>query len=121
MIEDIKSAFKAGHGLVFVYGVGAGLIASDIIPTPADALYFRLSAINKKKLEAKQITPKQYWTRDAVMYYGLNPIWWTLVIGAVILTKGDVSKKMQVGVSLLASGAVIAVLSKNIMEEKKSQ
>lgn len=121
MIETIQSAFKSGHGVAVVYGIGAGLIASDIIPTPADAAYFRLMAINKRKLENKEITPNQYWTRDAVLYYGLNPIWWALVVGAVVLTKGDVGKKAEIGIGLLAAGAVVGVLAKNIREEEQAK
>lgn len=119
MVDAIKSAVNSGHGLAVIYGVGAGLIASDIIPTPADALYFRAMAKNKRLLESGKITPKQYWTRDAVLYYGLNPIWWSLVLGAVVLTKGDINDKLKIGLALIGGGAVIGVLAKNIREEQQ--
>ena len=119
MRDSIKSAISSGHGNAILYAGAIGLIASDIIPTPADALYFRLMEKNKQKLDKKEITPKQYWTREAFLYYGLNPIYWSLFLGALYLVKGDYSAKLKVGLGILALGSVIGVLDKNIREEEK--
>lgn len=119
MIKTINTAItdkKAGEAVL--YATLIGLVLSDIIPTPADAVYFRMMEKNKQKLNDKIITPKQYWTRDAVLYYGLNPIWWSLVLGAVVFTKGDLTNKLKLGIALIGSGAVIGVISKNIKEEE---
>lgn len=119
MVGNLKSALKGGHGNAILYAGALGLLLSDIIPTPADAVYFRLQQSNKAKLEANQITPKQYWTRDAVAYYGLNPLWWGLVLGTLYLTKGDYTDKAKVGLGLIAAGAVFGVLSKNIRKDEE--
>lgn len=119
MKDSIKSAISSGHGNAILYAGAIGLIASDIIPTPADAIYFRLMEKNKQKLDKKEITPKQYWTREALLYYGLNPIYWSLFLGALYLVKGDYSNKLRVGLGILAVGSVIGVLDKNIREEEK--
>ena len=119
MIDNISSAIKGGHGNAIIYAGAIGLLLSDIIPTPADAVYFRLQQRNKAKLEAKEITPKQYWIRDAVAYYGLNPLWWGLVLGSLYLTKGDYTQKAKVGFALVATGAVIGVISKNIKKDEQ--
>jgi len=118
MIKSITSAVNSGHGNALLYVAGISFILSDITPTPADAVYFRFQQKNKAKLEAKELTPKQYWTRDAVMYYGLNPLWWSLVFGAVYLTKGDYNQKLKVGFGLLATGVVVGVLNKNIKKDE---
>jgi hypothetical protein len=119
MKDSISSAIKGGHGNAILYATALGLLLSDVIPTPADALYFNLQQKNKAKLEAKEITPKQYWTRDAIYYYGLNPLWWSLVLGAIYFTKGDYTKKAKVGLGLLATGFVVAVIHKNIKKDEK--
>lgn len=119
MIQSLKEAVKSGHGNALIIGVGAGLIASDLIPTPADAIYFRAMAKNKKLLEEGKITPKQYWTRDAILYYGLNPIWWTLVVSTVVFSKASFNDKVKLGIGLIGAGAVVGVLAKNIREEEK--
>lgn len=119
MVNTLQEAFKKGQGNAILYAGTIGLLLSDIIPTPADAIYFRLQEKNKTKLENGEITPRQYWTRDALMYYGLNPIWWSLVLGAVVLTKGSVGQKAKVGLGIVGAGVVFGVLSKNIIEEEK--
>lgn len=119
MLEALKSAAKHDkHGSALLYAAAIGLILSDVIPTPADAIYFRAMAKNKQLLQNKEITPKQYWTRDAVLYYSLNPIWWSLVLAALYYTKGDFNQKAKVGLALIGSGIVVGVLHKNISEEK---
>lgn len=119
MISTIKSAVvEKNAGEAVLYAGLIGLVLSDIIPTPADAVYFRMMEKNKQKLEAKEITPRQYWTRDALLYYGLNPLWWLLVLGIVVKTKGDLSDKIKWGVGIIGAGAVIGVINKNIREEE---
>lgn len=119
MRDTFKNAISSGHGNALLYAGALGLLVSDIIPTPADAVYFRVMEKNKQKLDSGEITPKQYWTREAIFYYGLNPLWWTLFLSALYYTKGDYNTKVKVGLALLAGGAVIGVLNKNIKEEQK--
>mgnify|MGYP006280113077 CR=1 FL=1 len=102
-----------------LYAVGIGLILSDVIPTPADALYFYRQRINKKKLESGEITPKQYWTRDAFGYYLYNPLWWSIVLGATITLGKSYEQKRNILIGLIAGGAVFGVLAKNIKEDEK--
>jgi hypothetical protein len=119
MIKSIKSAVSSGHGNAILYAGAIGLLLSDVIPTPADGLYFSLMQKNKAKLQANEITPKQYWTRDAVLYYSLNPLWWSIILGAMIYTKGNYTKKAKVGLGILATGVVLSVLHKNIKKDEE--
>lgn len=119
MVGTIKEAVKTkGAGEAVLYAGLLGLVISDIIPTPADAIYFRMMEKNKQKLEEKKITPREYWTRDAMLYYGLNPLWWTLVLVAVVNTKGGINNKLKLGIGLIGAGAVFGVISKNIRDEE---
>lgn len=119
MKDSIKLAVKGGHGNAILYAGALGLLLSDVIPTPADSLYFSLMQKNKRKLVSKEITPKQYWQREAVLYYGLNSIWWGVVLGALYLTKGEYTTKIKVGIGIIAAGGVIGVLNKNIEKDVK--
>ena len=120
MVGTIKEAVKTkGAGEAVLYAGLIGLVLSDIIPTPADAIYFRMMEKNKQKLEENKITPREYWTQDAMLYYGLNPLWWTLVLVAVVNTKGGINNKLKLGIGLIGAGAVLGVISKNIREEEK--
>ena len=107
------------HKVKLLYALGAGLLLSDLIPTPADGVYFNYQRSNKQKLEKEEITPKQYWTKEALLYYGLNPLWWSLVLGAVYLTKGDYTNKMKVGFGLISAGFVFSVINKNIKKDEQ--
>jgi hypothetical protein len=119
MQDSIKSAISSGHGNAIVYAGALGLLMSDVIPTPADSLYFTLMQKQKRKLENKEITPKQYWTNEAILYYGLNPLWWALVLGAVYVTKGDYTNKLKVGLGIISGGVVIGVLNTNIKKDEQ--
>ena len=119
MKDVLNKAIASGHGDALVYAGAIGLILSDIIPTPADAVYFKLMQSNKEKLESGQISAKQYWQREALLYYGLNPLWWSLVLGALYFTKGHYTTKMKVGLAVIAAGGVFAVLNENIRKDQK--
>ena len=120
MVNTIKDAVvNKGAGEAVLYAGLLGLLVSDIVPTPADAVYFRLMEKNKQLLESGKITPRQYWTRDAAMYYGLYPLWWLLVLGIVFKTKGGLDNKIKWGIGVVSAGAVIGVISKNIKEEER--
>lgn len=97
MKDTINSAIKSGHGNAILYAGALGLIISDILPTPADALYFKVEKNLRDKWKKGEITPKQYWASEAAAYYLINPLYWSLVLGAMVLTKGDVKQKAKVG------------------------
>lgn len=110
---------KNHHDTKILVAVGIGLILSDIIPTPADALYFNLQRKNKEKLEKAEITPKQYWVRDALAYYGLNPLWWGAVLGVSLLAGKTYEQKRNILIGLVAGGLVVGVLYKNVKKDEE--
>jgi len=118
MIDSINSAIKAGQGNAIIYAGAIGLLLSDIIPTPADAIHFSYMQKQNKKMKDGEITPKEYWRNESLSYYLLNPIWWSLVLGTLYFTKGDYTNKLKIGVGIISAGAVIGVLNKNIKKDK---
>lgn len=118
MKQAIETAIKSGHGNAVVYAGAIGLLLSDIIPTPADSVHFYFMQKQKRKLENGEITPKEFWRNQAISYYGLNPIWWSIVLGALYFTKGTYTQKLQVGVAIIAGGAVIGVINSNIKKDE---
>lgn len=110
---------KHDHKTQILLAVGVGLILSDVIPTPADSLYFYQQRINKQKLERGEITSKQYWLRDILGYYGYNPLWWGIVLGASFTLGKDYTQKRNILIGLLAGGAVVGVVMKNIQKDEE--
>jgi uncharacterized membrane protein YkvI len=119
--DTIQTAIKSGHGVGILYAGLIGLALSDIIPTPADALYFYNQQRLKEKFTKKEITPDKYWFKEGANYYGLNLLWWLTVIGVVSITKGGLKKKASVGVGVIAAGAVIGVIALNIKKDEELQ
>ena len=103
-----------------LYAVGIGLIASDLIPTPADSVYFWLQQRNKQLLNENKISPRQYWTREALSYYGLNPIYWSFLVGISVVAGKDYYQKRNIFLLLLAGGAVLGVLNSNIKKDEQN-
>src|SRR5690242_9363556 len=114
MNKQIDAAVKSGHGQAILIAGFLGLVFSDIIPTHGDALYFWDQQRLKKKLDTGIITPKQYWIKNAMGYYLYNSAWWSIVFGIVVLSKGTFNQKIKLGLGLAGSGAVIAIIAKNI-------
>ena len=56
MVKTLQDAVKSkGAGEAVLYAGLIGLVLSDIIPTPADAVYFRMMSKNKKLLKDGKI------------------------------------------------------------------
>ena len=115
--EEIGNASKGEYGAGVLYAGAVGLILSDIVPTPADALYFYTEKKLRDKWKNGEITPEQYWKKTAMAYYLYNPIWWILVIAVIYNVPGDVSKKAKIAVA--GAGAVIGVIYRNYSQDIK--
>jgi hypothetical protein len=113
VFEKISLVAKGPHGEAVLYAGALGLILSDVIPTPADAAYFWREKQLRDKWKAGSITPAQYWEKTLFAYYMYNPIWWSLVFLAMVGIPGNIQKKAKVGLALVGTGAVMAVIYKN--------
>jgi hypothetical protein len=117
IFKEISSATEGQYGTAILYAGAIGLILSDIIPTPADALYFHTEKKLRDLWVEKKITPKQYWVRSASAYYLYNPIWWILVLGAMHYKQGDFKDKAKIGLAMIGVGAVIGVIYRNYKKD----
>jgi hypothetical protein len=118
MASAISSAVHSGHGNAVLLAGLIGLVASDIIPTPGDAVYFWDQQRLKKMLNDKKITAEQYWLKNAAGYYLYNSGWWALVMGTVMLSKGDFNSKLKLLLALAGGGFVVGVILKNIKKDQ---
>jgi hypothetical protein len=119
MLQTVKEGLKSNQGNAVLYAGLLGLFLSDIIPTPADAIVFSVERKIRDKWKAGEITPQEYWKKKALAYYLLNPIWWAIVAGITVSMKGDATKKLKIASALIGSGAVIAVIYRNIKKDTK--
>ncbi len=96
-----------------------GAAIGDILPTPADGLYFFKQKQLNDQLAKGEITPRKYWIMDAVYYYSLNPLYWLILAFIVYAIKGDYHLKVKVLLVILAGGMVIGILAKNIKKDEQ--
>lgn len=115
--NEIKNATKGKHGHAVLYAGMIGLILSDIVPTPADALYFMREKKLRDQWKKGQITPEKYWAKTATAYYLYNPLWWILVLGVTVAFDAELNKKMQLALSLIGAGAVTGIVFKSMKKD----
>lgn len=95
-----------------------GMVLSDLLPTPADAIYFNHERILRNKWKKELIEPEPYWEKTASNYYLYNAAWWTAVGIVTALTPGSAKNKLMVLATLSGAGAIFAVLYNNIEKDK---
>lgn len=117
IFKEILDATQGPHANGVLYAGAVGLLLSNIIPTPADALYFHREKKLKEKWDNKEITPEKYWQKTATAYYVYKPVWWGLVISAMYFTKGDVKDKAKIGLMIVGAGAVIGIVYRNYTKD----
>lgn len=116
-LNEISAVSKSEYSTAALYTFMLGLIVSDIVPTPADGVYFYIQRNLRNKYNNGEITPKQYWAREALAYYTLNPIYWAILMGIVISIKGGTMHKLKVASALIGAGAVAGVLFYNVKKD----
>lgn len=117
MDTGIHKAISHGYGNALIFTAVLTAAVTDLVPTPADALYFYDTDRLKNKLAAGKITPKQFWVKEAVGYYLYNPAWWLLFFGIMVAVGGDYKHKAKVGAAILGAGGVVTVIYKNIKKD----
>jgi hypothetical protein len=109
--------FEGKTGLI--YAASIGLIASDIIPTPGDALYFYKHKQWRDKWSKGELTSKEYWTRELFAYYTFNSAWWLAVGVSTYFIPGDWKTKLKFLLGISGAGLVFTVVYKNITGDQK--
>jgi hypothetical protein len=118
LFDELKGVSESQYATGALYAGLVGLILSDLIPTPADALYFNRERVLRDKWKWGEIKPEAYWESSASNYYLLNVGWWILVGLATIYTKGTAENKIVTMGTLIGGGAVLAVLYTNVKKDK---
>jgi uncharacterized membrane protein YkvI len=117
--SEIKGALGNGDGNALIYTAVLSAMIANVMPTPADAIYFWRQSVDKEKLEKGEITPTQYWTRDVVGYYSYTALWYGLVLTIVASMGGTYQNKARILLGLLGAGVVVGVVANNIKKDEK--
>ena len=117
--SEIKVALGKGDGNALIYTAILSAMIANVMPTPADAIYFWRQSVNKEKLEKGEITPTQYWTRDVLGYYSYTALWYGLVLTIIASTGGTYQTKAKILLATLGAGVVVGVVANNIKKDEK--
>jgi hypothetical protein len=118
LYAELKGVSESQYATGALYAGLIGLLLSDLIPTPADALYFHHERTLRNRWKDNDILPNDYWEKSASNYYLYNAAWWALVGLATIYTKGTAEDKILTMGGLIGAGAVISVIYTNIQKDK---
>ncbi len=119
VLAEINSVSHSQFATGALYAGVIGLMVSDLIPTPADAVYFNSDKKLREKRESGTLTPEEYLEKSASNYYVYNAVWWGLVALTTFYTKGSTETKLMVLCSLIGGGAVASVLYTNVKKDKQ--
>lgn len=102
-----------------IYAAIIGAAIGDALPTVADYVYFNKQQELKEKLNNGEITPKEYWRKEALYYYGSNSAYWALVALILYNIKGDYHTKIKAALWIIGGSAVLGILAKNIRKDNE--
>lgn len=114
------SKFSNQTKIAMLYSAVAGLILSDIIPTPSDALFISFQRKLRDKWAKGEIDSRTYWRKEVGNYYLLNSSWW-LLVGIAIYFTPKLENKIKLGVGMMGLGAVVAVIYRSIVKDEQEK
>lgn len=117
VFEEIINASQGRHSDGVLYAGAVGIILSDIIPTPAEAVFYYREKVLRKKWEDGKITPQQYYRGSYQSLHLSKSIWWIGVLAAMYFRKGDTNQKAMFGLALVGGGAVAGMVYKMMRKD----
>ncbi len=117
IFKQILEATEGRHASGVLYAGAVGILLSNIIPTPAEGLFYHTEKKLRNKWDNDYIIAEKYWQKTASAYYLYKPVWWGIVISAMYFTKGDVKNKAKIGLIMVTAGAVVGIIYKNYTKD----
>lgn len=119
--KEISGLVKGQHALGALYLGLLVAVVADMIPHPMDAVYFNLQKKNRDRFISGEITPKQYWRRNVISYYGCDALWWGFLLAVAVSVGGKAKDKLVVVGTILGAGAVVGIIHHNIRKDEEEQ
>lgn len=119
-LAELKGVSQSQYATGALYAGLIGLALSDLIPTPADAFYFRENRKLASQVKLGQLDIEDYLEKNANAYYLYNSGWYALVVLATIYTQGGIENKAFTLGAMIAGGAIASYLITNIHKQQAS-
>jgi hypothetical protein len=116
----IKKAISNGDGNTIIYTALIAAILANCTPTLADCIFFSLQDKWIKEKEDGTLSPEAFWWRDFYSYYLVTASYYGVILLTMIaLGKTSYSTKSKILLGLVGGGATVAIIFKNIQNDKK--
>lgn len=115
-IKDVKELFKGEYKETAFLVMGIGMMISDLIPTPADAIWIMCERwLEKNRMN---LSPEEYWGRKMLAYYLPNAGYWLGITLLIYYLKFPFEDKLKIFIGLISGGAIVGFVLKYILEDK---
>jgi len=118
VLRDDPEEDAKGTAAAMLLGGTIGAAVGNFVPDPGDIVYVAGQRWLTKKYQANQITEKELWAGELLVYYLPSFTWWSVVSLLTYKTKGLRPKIAIVG-GMVAGGVIISLVANYIMSEKK--
>lgn len=115
--KQISGLAKSENATAGLYTLFIGMALGNLIPAPSDALYMMYQTHLRDKWEKREITPAEYWRKNALGYYFIPFTWWVLLGAIVVNVKGTSEKKAKIALALIGSSAVVGIILRQISKD----
>ena len=121
MNTGIEKVIKDGDGNAIIYTALIAAAAANLIPTPADSIYFMRQQKLKEQLEKGEISVEHYWYHDIGGYYLYTATYYGLIIATIAAIGGSYKTNARILLGLAGAGLVVGVMFRNIQKDKEIQ
>ncbi len=115
----IGKIIKDGNGNALIFTALAAAALANLVPTPADALYFARQQKLKADLEDGKISIENYWWHDISGYYIYTAGYYLALFGVLYAMNNTQSKNIKIMAALVGAGVVVGVGFLNIKKDKE--
>ena len=117
--QKMSGLMHGGNETAGLYTLLIGMAAGNLLPSPSDALYFRLQARLRDKWKRGELSATDYWKKNTFYYYSVPFLYWAFLAILVINVKGSAEQKLKIAGALVGGGVALGVVLKLIQNDKQ--
>ena len=117
--KQMGSLFQGENASAGLYTLLIGMAMGNLLPSPSDAIFFKVEKNLRDKWKRGELTAKQFWIKNTTAYYFIPFTYWALLAVIVVNIKGDYHKKLKYAGALVGAGVALGVILKMMQTDEK--
>lgn len=111
IVSEFQQLAGGDYQNALLYAALAGVVVSDVLPTPAMTIaHLRIKLLQQKSKDG-QLSQKELEQALSKTYSYALPAWWIAVFATIHFHKGTFEQKARLAVFMVIGGAAIGMLS----------